>query len=254
MARHLISAALLWLALTAIGEALAFSDLFPTVGSESAEEFDHIFRVLLIMGVPVFAFVIAVLTYSFLQFRSRGPDETGATFHGRGAVPRLWLGITGGLAVLTIIYPGMTGLADLQKDDSGYGWGDTRADILVRVTGQRYAWEFEYVNEGVKLPPVRTSELVLPVHKSVKFEITSIDVVHSFWIPAFRMKIDAIPGRTTFLTITPEHTGNYAADDAYRAQCAELCGLDHSVMYTPVRVVEQAEFDAWVAEQKAGGN
>ncbi|MCS7295733.1 MAG: cytochrome c oxidase subunit II, partial [Dehalococcoidia bacterium] len=77
------------------------------------------------------------------------------------------------------------------------------------------------------------------------------DVVHSFWIPAFRMKIDAIPGRTTYMVVRPVVTGSFDDDQAFRVQCAELCGLDHAKMWLPVRVVEREEFEAWVQQMKA---
>jgi len=248
--KHFIAAAFFWAVLTAAGELLVFADLFPTVGSEEAEEFDRIFRILLAMGWPVFAFVVSVVGYSFFQFRSRGDDsEDGPAMYGRGAVPRVWLGITGGLAVLTMIFPGLTGLAELQSDRGGYGWGDTEGELLVKVEGFRYSWAFQYPDLGVEILGAN-QELVLPVDTKVKFEVSSLDVVHSFWIPAFRMKIDAIPGRTTFMTVTPTKVGSYDDDQSFRVQCAELCGMDHSVMSFPVRVVEREEFDAWIASQK----
>ena len=89
-------------------------------------------------------------------------------------------------------------------------------------------------------------ELVVPVDTRIRFDVTSIDVLHSFWVPAFGMKIDAVPGRTTEMFVTTERTGDYADDSTLRAQCAELCGLSHAEMAMPVRVVERAEFDAWV--------
>ncbi len=87
MSRHVISAVLLWVVLTAVGEATVFLDWFPTVGSHEAEDFDEIFLILVAMGTPVFAFVIAVIAYAVLNFRSKGPEETGATFLGVGTGP-----------------------------------------------------------------------------------------------------------------------------------------------------------------------
>jgi len=92
-------------------------------------------------------------------------------------------------------------------------------------------------------------EIVLPVDRRVRFEVTSTDVVHSFWVPAFRMKVDAVPGLTTTVYITPNRTGSLADDNGFRLQCAELCGFGHYVMGVPVRVVEQGEFEAWIAQQ-----
>ncbi len=251
MRRHVAAAAVLWVVLTAIGEVLAFADLYPTVGSSEADDFDRIFRILLIMGTPVFTFVIAVLFYSLIRFGSfRKPVEDGPAYRGIGLGPRVWIAITGSLALTTMIFPGLTGLAELQPDKDGYGWGESDAELVVRVVGFRWSWTMEYVDAGVTVSTAQGKELVLPVDTHVKFEIDSTDVIHSFWIPAFRMKIDAVPGRTTHMTVKPTVLGRYEDDDAYRVQCAELCGLDHSTMTFPVRVVTHAEFEQWLESQK----
>jgi len=235
----------LWAFLTAAGEASLFLDWFPSVGSHEAEDFDRIFLILLAMGFPVFAFVVAVLVYSLLQFKTDNRAETGATFLGTGAGPKAWVGVTSALALLVMIYPGMTGLAVLNKEPSGNGWGEYDAELVVHVTGYRWSWEFLYPESGIKL--IGGAEpVVLPVDTTIRFDVDSGDVVHSLWIPAFRMKIDAIPGRTTFMTVKPTDEGVFDEDAAFRAQCAELCGLDHSGMVTPIQVVSQEAFLQWV--------
>ena len=93
-------------------------------------------------------------------------------------------------------------------------------------------------------------EMVLPVDRTIRFEITSLDVLHSFYIPAFLMKTDAVPGRTTVVTLRPTKTGTYEEDQTLRLQCAELCGLNHATMWTPVRVVSDGEFQSWVVSQQ----
>lgn len=252
MGRHFVNVAVLWALLTALGIAVILTDFFPVVGAEYAEEFDGIFRLLAFMGVPVLTFVFAVVGYSFFAFRGRGDvPEDGPAIFGRGWVPIVWLLVTGGLAIAVMIHPGLTGLAKLAADPDGYGWGETGADLVVDVTGFRWAWAAEYRDLGVTVTQAGGGELVLPVGKTIRFEVNSTDVVHSFWIPAFRMKIDAIPGRTTFMVVEPTEEGSYEEDEAFRVQCAELCGLDHAKMWMPVRVVSQAEFDAWVREHQS---
>jgi len=247
-ARHFITAAFLWVALTAVGELLVVADLYPTVGSHEAQESDDIFRFLLILGIPVFAFVVAVVVYAALAFRVRGaePTEDGPVMHGQGWFPRAWLAITGGLAIFVMIYPGLTGLAELQDVSDGYGWGDQDSELRIQATGFMWSWVFEYP-DGTQVNVVDGRELVLPVHTKIRFDVQSLDVIHSLWIPAFRMKIDAIPGRQTFLTVEPTELGAYESDQAYRVQCAELCGLDHSAMVFPLRVVSEEEFETWLA-------
>lgn len=255
VSRHVISAVLLWALLTAVGEATIFLDWFPTVGSQEAEDFDRIFLILVGMGTPVFAFVIAVLAYSMLRFRGTDPSQMGATFVGKGAGPKVWVGLTSALALLVMIYPGMTGLATLNKERTGNGWGEYDAELVVHARGFQWFWQFEYPESGIKIQGA-DKELVLPVDTVIRFDVDSgndeiEDVLHSFWIPAFRMKIDAVPGRTTFFTVKPTKIGSFGTDSAFRVQCAELCGLDHSGMVYPVRVVSQEDFRAWVDGQTA---
>lgn len=91
---------------------------------------------------------------------------------------------------------------------------------------------------------------MLPAGRRVQFNVTSLDVLHSFWVPAFRVKADAVPGQTYTMYITLDRTGT-PDDVAYRVQCAELCGLNHTNMSMPVRVVEPDEFDDWLQSKGA---
>lgn len=251
MARHVISAVLLWAALTAVGEASLFLDWFPVVGAHEAEDFDRIFLILIAMGMPVFAFVVAVLMYSMLQFRVDGPTEGGATFMGKGTAPRVWVGITSALAITVMIFPGMTGLAKLSKEPEKGGWGEYEADLVIHATGLRWFWQFEYPESGITLRGT-ADEVVLPVDTKIRFDVDSGDVIHSLWIPAFRLKIDALPGRTTFFTVKTTEIGDYEQSAAFRAQCAELCGMDHAGMVSKIRVVSQEDFRTWVDSQAKG--
>jgi cytochrome c oxidase subunit 2 len=244
---------LLWIALTAAGEALVLVDLFPIEASEFAKESDGIFELLMYMGIPVWAFAVSIVVYAMLQFRQHTPGETGPTFRGTGIAPRLWLIVTGALATAVMIHPGLTGLAHLQDDSTGYGWGDTDADLVVEATGFRWAWAFNYPEQDIELIG-SAQPLVLPVDTVVRFNVNSTDVVHSFWIPVFRMKIDAIPGRTTFMTVETTKLGEFHEENkssGYRVQCAELCGQDHQLMNFPIRIVTEEEFNEWVAERQA---
>lgn len=241
MRKHLWIAGVLWVVFTVLSLfGAAAMDPFPTVGAEEAEFSDHAFRVMTYMGAPVFGFVIAALVYSLLRFRVKEPTVDGPPIRGTGTVPRVWLGVTSCLAVVVMIYPGLTGLAELRADQTH--------DIEVTVTGVRWAWLVEYPGEVTV-----TQELVLPVHQRVKLNITAPagDVLHSFWVPAFRMKLDAVPGQVNVLYLTPTELGSFETDAAYRIQCAEMCGLMHGRMAMPVRVVEADEFERWLAE-KAG--
>ncbi len=238
MKRDLAIMSLLWLALTVAGEYLATQvDIYPAVMSDKGEEITDAFRLLVVMAVPVFTMVIAVLVVSFIFHRARGePQEDGPPIQGRGPFPVAWFAVTAALTLTVMIYPGLTSLAKVLDDPA--------PDLVVKVDGLQWTWSLTYPDLNV----TGVRELVLPVDRTVRFEITSRDVLHSFWIPAFLMKIDAVPGRTTVVTLKPTETGSYQEDSTLRLQCAELCGLSHSRMSVPVRVVTQAEFDSWVQE------
>lgn len=241
MNRHLAVAAILWVVFTALAVlGTAAMAPFPTVGAPEAEFSDHAFRLMTYMGSPVFGLVMAGLVYSILQWRSNGPArggpaEDGPPIKGTNWVPKVWLVATTALALTVMVYPGLTGLAEMRRDRT--------FDMTVRMTGQRWSWNAEY--EGGFI----SDELVLPVDRRVKFEVTAPagDVLHSFWVPAFRNKIDAVPGMVTTTYLTPSVLGDGKTDVAYRVQCAELCGLMHGRMAMNVRVVPQAEYDQWVA-------
>ena len=137
----------------------------------------------------------------------------------------------------------------------------------VNVVGFRWSWTFNYVSEDVHdvgLPATNNAEvkgkdpnaipgytgptLWLPVNEKVRFVLTSPDVIHSFYVPAFLFKMDVIPGRTNQFELTPDRLGTY------RGKCAELCGIDHSRMLFNVKVVTKAEYQAHIASLRAQGN
>ncbi len=247
--REEIWAGILWVVLTVAGEVALWNvPILPRRYADTAHIVDDAFLVLTRLAVPVFAFVLTVLIVSLARFRSRGePAEDGEPIRGSARTIKTWLGITGGLAVLLIFYPGVYGILELQRAHSA-SHGEAEP-LVVEVEAARWAWTVTYPEAGV----TTGEELVLPVHRTIRFEVTSVDVLHSFWIPAFRAKIDAVPGLTTVTTVVPERTGSYEEDSALRLQCAELCGLAHSTMTLPVRVVEQPAFEAWLLEQGAAG-
>jgi len=240
MRRDLAVVGVLWALLTIVGELLAvFVDPFPLTRSDKGEDIEGAFLVLVYMAVPVFTFVIAVLVYSVLRSSTTEfPEEDGPPIQGRGAAPVAWLAVTSGLALMTIIYPGIVGINELFFDDD-------ETELVVEVEAVQWAWIFDYPEQDVST----VNDLVLPLDRNVTFEITSTDVLHSFWVPSFLMKIDAVPGKTTEITLRPTSVGSFATDPLMRVQCAELCGLAHSKMTARVSVMEADEFDLWAAEK-----
>jgi cytochrome c oxidase subunit II len=116
--------------------------------------------------------------------------------------------------------------------------------LRIAVTAQQFAWKFEYPGES----KVTSGQLVLPVDEPVKLTLHSVDVIHSFWVPEFGQKSDAVPGIETTLVITPNRTGQFAL------MCTELCGLGHATMRAHVRVVKRADYDKFLADASAGAS
>jgi cytochrome c oxidase subunit 2 len=115
--------------------------------------------------------------------------------------------------------------------------GAQSADFEVNVRGEQWAWRYEYPSTGAI-----SDELHIPVDRRVHLIITSNDVIHSFWVPAFGVKQDAVPGRTTQIYVTATKTGTYSG------MCAELCGLGHTGMTTTVVVSDQTALDTWLSQ------
>ncbi len=233
--------AVLWLLLTLAGEALVFGlNPFPLAAAEEAAIVDDAFRVLMVLATPVFTFVLATLAYSVFRFRRKGePVEDGPPVRSHKGVLGTWFFATTALTLLVIVFPGLTGLLELRDLAS------QEPDLVVQVEAGRWFWRVTYPEYGV----TSTKEMVLPVGKRVRFEVTSMDVLHAFWVSAFRVKIDAVPGLVTTTSASPNRTGTFEDDSGFRLQCAELCGLGHSIMDVPIRVVEPSQFEAWVAQQ-----
>ena len=133
------------------------------------------------------------------------------------------------------------------------------ADIHINVVGKQWSWDFNYLDDQVHEVGVQAimdgkpgaeetiPTLYIPVNKRVEFYVTSRDVIHSFWVPAFLQKLDMIPGRVNTFQVVPTQEGTF------KGKCAELCGAYHSAMLFNVKVVSQAEYDAHMADLKAQG-
>ncbi len=243
--KDLIYASIIWFVLTFVGEMLLPSWRFiasPPYSIEG-ELIDEAFNLLLVLGFPVFTFVLVALFYSIFRYRVKEDDlsEDGPALHGSTSVWLTWLIVTGLLAVIVLIHPGFTGVSELRSNPT--------ADMVVQIEGQQWNWTFTYPEYDITIDKADT--LVLPVDTRIRFEVSSVDVIHSFWVPAFRMKIDAVPGLTTTMYLTVTETGTFEENPNLRVQCAELCGTGHARMRASVEVVTAEEFAAWVEAMQA---
>jgi cytochrome c oxidase subunit II len=212
-------------------------DWFPADASGAADQIDTVYDVLLICSVPVFVLVMSIAIYSVVRFQAKPGDmRDGPPIHGNTRLEVVWVTIPFIMVTALAIYAWIV-LDDIEAKQPD--------EMVVNVTARQFTWTFDYPQDEVN-----STTLVLPKDQPVEFRIKTNDVIHSFWVPEFRLKSDAVPALTTKIRLTPDRIGRY------QVVCAELCGLGHATMRQNVRVVEQAEFDSWLQEQQqaaAGG-
>jgi cytochrome c oxidase subunit II len=225
---------------SALGVALALLiDWFPVAASEEAGPIDTLWDVLLIVSVPIFVLVTTIVLYCAARFRMRPGEELmdGPPIHGNTKLEVIWTAIPAILLVALCTYAYVV-LVDIERAEAN--------TMEVRVVGEQFTWNFFYPGEDGQ--EVTSPQLYLPAETPVRFTVQSKDVIHDFWVPAFRVKIDAVPGIDTHLRVTTtDRLGEFPV------VCAELCGLGHSTMRQSAHVVSQEDFDSWLEELRAGG-
>jgi cytochrome c oxidase subunit II len=213
-------------------------DWFPIPASEQAGPIDTLWDVLLIASVPIFVLVETIVLYCAIKFRMKPGEELkdGPPIHGNTRLEIIWTAIPAILLVGLCTYAYVV-LTDIEKAQAN--------SMNVRVVGEQFTWTFYYPGEGGK--EISSPQLYLPANTPVNFTIQSKDVIHDFWVPAFRMKIDAVPGMSTHIRVT---TTDRLGD--FPVVCAELCGLGHSTMRQSAHVVTRNDFDAKMDELAQG--
>jgi cytochrome c oxidase subunit 2 len=226
--KHWIGVILLIIVLAAVGILVLQNDVLLTpAASLQAGPIDQAFSVLWIAIAVLFAIIVGFILYSVIFFRRKKGDETdGPHVEGNNALEVTWT-IVPLITVIGFAIYGSINLAEVVRPDP--------QAMEVKVTGQQWAWRFEYPEQGIT-----SDELVLPINKQVLLSMQSVDVIHSFWVPEFRVKQDLLPERETQLRITPDRIG------AFKVRCAEICGQRHAYMLADVRVVGETEFENWV--------
>lgn len=222
---------------SAIGIALAlWINWFPADAAKQDQPIDTLYDVLMIVSIPIFVLVMTVILYSAWAFRMRPgqENEDGPPIHGNTRLEVFWTAIPAIILVSLCSYAYAV-LNDIEKVHAD--------ELVVKVHAIQFAWSFEYPQANGR--PVVSNQLYLPQDKPVRFDIDSQDVLHDFWVPAFRVKIDAVPGIVTRLRVTPTRIG------IFPVVCAELCGLGHSVMRSTAHVLSPAAFNRWLASKSA---
>lgn len=220
----LVSAIAVYFGLTQIG-------LMPVAASAQAVPIDWMWNWQVIAMSFLFALIVVPLVYALVVFRRKKGDTADAEhIEGNTKLEITWT-IIPLITVITFAYMGAWSLGQTRIADP--------QAMIVKVHARQFAWTFEYPEYGFF-----STELRLPVWKQVLLQMDSADVIHSFWVPEFRVKQDVVPGRVTELRVTPNVEG------AYKVRCAELCGASHAYMEGGVMVVSEEAFQQWVAEQQ----
>jgi len=227
--------------LIAIGIGIAISYAirwFPPEASTQAKRTDHFYHLLVIVTIPIFVLVVAVILYSVWQFRMRPGEELkdGPPIHGSTRLEVFWT------AIPTVLLLSMVGYSFVVLHDNEK---KPAREIDVEVTGQQFAWSYEYPPSVTGGAPFKTTQLYVPEGESVEFNMRSKDVIHAFWIPAFRIQEDVVPGITTHWRATPDRLGSYPVI------CNLLCGVGHSLMRSTIHVVPESAFHRWIASETA---
>lgn len=241
-----------------------YNSNFPEPVTPIARETLHVHNLFMVVILVIFFAVLAVMLYSMWAHRKSRGHVAASFVAPRSGTQWFWV-LVPFIALLTIDY----GVFGVPAYHAVLNYEDTRteADLVVKITGNQWLWQYEYPSEGIQFSSRLTTPraqidneeskgehyllevdhpLVLPVGKKVRFITTSNDVIHSWWVPAFGVKRDAVPGFLREFWARVEQPGTY------RGQCSELCGKEHGFMPIVVKVVPEAEFNAWLAAQKAG--
>ena len=187
------------------------------------------------VGITAFFFILAeaLLLIAVLRFRAK-PGVPAATWHENVRLEIVWTAIPA-LAMVILSGPAFTSMKYMDTVP--------KSDLQIEVIGHQWFWEYRYPKYGVIFA---NEPLVVPAGKIVAANVTSIDVVHSWFVPDFGIKLDANPGRINHTWFQVDHTGTYSG------QCAELCGVLHAEMFITVNAVTPEEFERWIEQKKKG--
>ena len=228
------------LALAAV--ALIVAGCLPGAATTESRDVAALYGGFMVVAVIVGVIVYGLATFAIVRYRSRNDDLLPVQRRGNWAIEGIWTG----LPILTVLALFAATLVVLARVDATTAPASTE----IHVQGFRWGWSFTYAATGTTVSGIGEPgpQVVVPVGQTVKLTITSADVVHSFFVPLFLFKRDAIPGHENVYEFTVADPGTY------RGQCAEFCGIYHYRMPFSIKAVSPAEFQAWLASQpKASG-
>ena len=223
---------LLTLVLLATGCASKAS--FLDAASPVVQQEADLYRTLVVMSAGVFLVVVGLLIYNITHHQKKVEQQDVAPQHYRQyMIEAIYTGVP--ILIIIIVFIMMVGVMQTVAAPAAQ-----TGDIHVQVIGHRWWWEFDYPDLKIKT----ANELHIPANATVQIDVTSLDVIHSFWVPQLGGKVDAIPGVTNHTWLRGDSIGSFYG------QCSEYCGLNHANMRLTVFVDSKADFDAWVANQQ----
>jgi len=197
--------------------------------SAEADKIDTLLDVTIVISAFVFSLVVVLLIYALWKFRVKPGDESdGEPIHGNTRLEVAWTLIPTAIVLFAAGYSWVV-LDDIEKDKQD--------PLTVSVFSQQFAWSFAYPGKDYAFSE---GELHVPVGRQVRFKLHTLDVIHSFWVPEWRVKKDAVPGLVTTVKATPDKEGTY------QLVCTELCGFGHSTMRAKIVVESPEKFRKWV--------
>jgi cytochrome c oxidase subunit 2 len=220
----------------------------PEGATEQGRDISDLWSTFAVAGSAVAVIVYGLLLWSIVRYRHRRADEEGALgrqFHANVPLEVLYTAIP----VLIVIGLFLLSFRTEERVDAL----TASPDVVLDAQAFAWGWRFSFPDLGVQVvsapsgPGAREPDLYLPVGETTRVNLSSEDVIHAFWVPAFNFKRDAIPGNPTSFDLTPTDVGDF------RGVCAEYCGLNHAYMGFTVHVVDRASFDDWVARQEQQG-
>jgi cytochrome c oxidase subunit 2 len=228
-------------------------------GSPNANSIHTLYMIVLVVAAVVFVTVESALVYAVWKFRAK-KHPVAEQIHGN---TRLEIGWTGGAAVILLVLavvtfiklPSIVNAPNSSSDGYSLSASVTQPDppngqeLVVCVQGRQYIWRYTYGqdclhNAYAQKDPYSYTTMVVPVHTTVKLDLQSLDVIHSWWVPSMGGKTDVVPGDTTYTWFKALHTG------VFRGQCAQLCGTNHDAMDAYIRVVSPSAYAKWLKYQQ----
>jgi len=215
---------------------LALTSCVSQPATEQGRAAGGLYDLFMVLAAIIFTIVASLIGWSIVRYRRRPDDDSlPDQFHTNVKLEILWFAIPQ-LIVIGLFIASATVVADIDEEVA-------EPTVVVRVESFQWGWRFSYEGSDVVIEslPQDQAEIVLPTATAIAFELTSRDVIHSFYVPEFLIKRDVIPGHDNRLDVTIDEAGTYTG------RCAEFCGLLHDRMDFSIRAVPASDYERWLA-------